>query len=116
MENQDARRLTASQLTPSPRLIVCDASFISAPKVLDRVLDLAPKAARLITLVKPQFEVGKGGIGRGGIVKSRALSDRALSDVSAAITAKGWQVEATTKSPIKGGSGNLEFLLYAVKL
>lgn len=116
MEGQDARQLTAAQLSPFPQLIVCDASFISAVKALETVLDLAPSGVKLITLVKPQFEVGPEGIGKGGIVKSKALSDQALSDVSAKMSAKGWQVEAATDSPIKGGSGNREFLLYAVKI
>lgn len=116
MEGQDARRLTSAQLKPLPQLIVCDASFISAPKVLETVMTLAAKGTRLISLVKPQFEVGPAGIGKGGLVKSRTLSDQALSDVSAVISARGWQVQQTSDSPIKGGSGNHEFLLYAVKL
>ena len=116
MEGQDARALTGDMFTPAPSIIVCDASFISATKVLDKALGIAGRAAKLITLVKPQFEVGREGIGRGGIVKSQSLSDMALSDVSAWVSAKGWQIEATDSSPIKGGSGNAEFLLYAVKL
>ena len=116
MEGQDARRLTPDMFSTPPDIIVCDASFISATKVLDKALDIAARGAKLITLVKPQFEVGPEGIGRGGIVKSQRLSDQALSDVSAWVSTKGWQVEKTDKSPIKGGSGNHEFLLYAVKL
>jgi len=115
-EGQDARTLDFERFSSPPRLIVCDASFISAVKVLGPVLDKSASATRLITLVKPQFEVGPEGIGKGGVVKSRALADQALSDVSAAISAKGWQVEGAIDSPIKGGSGNREFLLYAVKL
>lgn len=116
MEGQDARKLTADMFPVLPDIIVCDASFISAMKVLSAALDIAAKGTKLITLVKPQFEVGKAGIGRGGIVKSESLADQALSDVSAWVSAKGWQVEGMSDSPIKGGSGNHEFLLYAVKL
>ena len=116
MEGCDARSLTRDMLPALPDIIVCDASFISATKVLDKALDIAARGAKLITLVKPQFEVGPEGIGRGGIVKSQRLSDQALSGVSAWVSTKGWQVEKTDKSPIKGGSGNHEFLLYAVKL
>ena len=115
MEGQDARELTPLHFERPPQLIVCDASFISAMKVLERSLSLAARTANLITLVKPQFEVGKAGIGRGGIVKSESLSLQALSDVSAWVTAQGWHVVATCKSPIKGGSGNTEYLLHARK-
>ena len=116
MEGQDARKLTADMFSVLPDIIVCDASFISAMKVLSAALDIAAKGTKLITLVKPQFEVGKAGIGRGGIVKNESLADQALSDVSAWVSAKGWLVEGMSDSPIKGGSGNHEFLLYAVKL
>ena len=115
MEGQDARELTATDFTTAPQLIVCDASFISCMKVLERPLSLAASSAELVTLVKPQFEVGKAGVGRGGLVKSESLSLQALSDVSAWVTAQGWHVVATCKSPIKGGSGNTEYLLHARK-
>jgi len=115
MEEQDARDLTAADFHTPPQLIVCDASFISAMKVLERPLSLAARTADLITLVKPQFEVGKAGIGRGGIVKSESLALQALSDVSAWVTMQGWHIVATCKSPIKGGSGNAEYLLHARK-
>lgn len=115
MEGQDAREISADMFSALPRLIVCDASFISAMKVLSVAVDIVPSGSRIITLVKPQFEVGKDGIARGGIVKSKALADQALSDVCAWISVKGWQVLGTTDSPIKGGSGNSEFLLYGRK-
>ncbi len=115
MEGQDARELTAEQFHTTPQLIVCDASFISCMKVLERPLTLAARTADLITLVKPQFEVGKAGIKRGGLVKSESLALQALSDVSAWVTRQGWHVVATCKSPIKGGSGNTEYLLHARK-
>lgn len=115
MEGQDARELTAAHLESKPQLIVCDASFISCMKVLERPLTLAATSADLVTLVKPQFEVGKAGIKRGGLVKSESLALQALSDVSAWVTTQGWHVVATCRSPIKGGSGNTEYLLHARK-
>ena len=115
MEGQDARELTAANFDRKPQLIVCDASFISCMKVLERPLTLAATSADLVTLVKPQFEVGKAGIKRGGLVKSESLALQALSDVSAWVTRQGWHVIATCKSPIKGGSGNTEYLLHARK-
>jgi 23S rRNA (cytidine1920-2'-O)/16S rRNA (cytidine1409-2'-O)-methyltransferase len=115
MEGQDARTLSANQFDPLPDLIVCDASFISATKVLETPMRLAPKGTDLITLVKPQFEVGKQNIGRGGLVKSEELGLRALDNVRQWAEAQGWRVTATDASPIKGGSGNVEYLLHAVK-
>ena len=113
MEGQDARELTATDFTTAPQLIVCDASFISCMKVLERPLSLAASSAELVILVKPQFEVGKAGIKRGGLVKSESLALQSLSDVSAWVTRQGWHVVATCRSPIKGGSGNTEYLLHA---
>jgi len=113
MEGQDARELTAADFDKLPQLIVCDASFISCMKVLERPLSLAARTADLVTLVKPQFEVGKAGIKRGGLVKSESLALQSLSDVSAWVTRQGWHVVATCRSPIKGGSGNTEYLLHA---
>jgi len=115
MEGQDARNLTAASFPQAPQLIVCDASFISAMKVLAVPLSLAANAAELVTLVKPQFEVGKAGIGKGGIVKSEAAALAALAEVKDWVAAQGWEVLAAEMSPIKGGSGNTEHLLHARK-
>lgn len=115
LENTDARDLKAGMFDPCPSVVVCDASFISVTKVLTAALSIPTIGASLICLVKPQFEVGPAGIGKGGIVKSEAEALMALSDVSAWISAQGWHIRATTDSPIKGGSGNHEYLLYAVK-
>jgi 23S rRNA (cytidine1920-2'-O)/16S rRNA (cytidine1409-2'-O)-methyltransferase len=116
MEGQDARALSPKDLTPAPSLIVCDASFISAMKVLEIPLRLAAPSAQLITLVKPQFEVGKVNIGRGGLVKSEELGLRALDTVRHWVRDQGWEVIETCQSPIKGGSGNTEYLLHAKRL
>ena len=113
LEGQDARTLSSNHLDPAPDLIVCDASFISAMKVLETPLRIAARQSELITLVKPQFEVGKAGLGKGGIVKSETLALQALDDVKTWVRQEGWQVIATDLSPIKGGSGNIEYLLHA---
>lgn len=116
MESRDARSLESCDFIKPPELIVCDASFISAMKVLEIPLSLAAKEAELITLVKPQFEVGKAGIGKGGLVKSEALSQQALKEVSDWVASQGWAVKSVCDSPIKGGSGNHEYLLYAQRV
>lgn len=113
MEGRDARTLMTADFDPLPDLVVCDASFISVTKVLAEPLSLMRVGTDLVTLVKPQFEVGKVGLGRGGIVKSEELGLRALDAVRHWVGTQGWDVMATETSPIKGGSGNIEYLLHA---
>lgn len=115
MEGTDARHLEASVFNPLPCVIVCDASFISVMKVLKRPLTLMESDAQLITLVKPQFEVGRDNIGKGGIVKSQIDAETSLQKVKNWMEAQGWCVEGTDMSPITGGSGNTEYLLWAHK-
>ena len=115
MEATDARDLTADVFDPLPNLVVCDASFISAMKVLQIPLSLCEAGTELITLVKPQFEVGRDNIGRGGLVKDEAMARWALVIVCAWAENEGWTVLKTTDSPITGGDGNREYLLHARK-
>ena len=109
----DARSLTAEQLAPPPSLIVCDASFIGLLKVLERPLSLAAPGADLVALVKPQFEVGPERVGKGGQVRDEAMRLEALASVAAALAALGWPIQATNESPVRGGDGAVEYLLWA---
>ena len=114
LERTDARDLTAALIPEPPQLIVCDASFIGLAKVLPAALALAAPDADLVTLVKPQFEMdSRSDIGRGGVVKDQAARQAALDRVSVWLEGQGWAVEATTESPVTGGDGNVEFLLWA---
>ena len=110
---QDARTLTAAGMDPAPDLLVCDASFIGLEKILPVPLSLAADRAELIALFKPQFEVGRAHIGRGGLVRSAAAIEEAQARVEAFLAQSGWPVAAACESPITGGDGNREFLLYA---
>ena len=114
LEKTDARDLTPALIPDAPGLIVCDASFIGLSKVLPAALALAAPDADLITLVKPQFEMdSRADIGRGGIVKDVEARQAALARVSDWLEQQGWAVQASTESPITGGDGNVEFLLWA---
>lgn len=114
LERTDARDLTDEAIPQAPSLIVCDASFISLLKVLPAALDLAAESADLVTLVKPQFEAdGPSGVGKNGVVKDRDAHAASVQRVSDWLESIGWTVQATTESPIKGGDGNVEFLLWA---
>jgi len=114
LERTDARDLSPALIPQAPSLIVCDASFISLSKVLPAALALAADDADLVTLVKPQFEAdGPGGVGKKGVVKDPQAHAAAVQRVSDWLESVGWTVQATTESPITGGDGNVEFLLWA---
>lgn len=116
LEGQDARTLTRDQIPDPIDLVVCDVSFISATKVLPHACSFTADTARLVVLVKPQFEVGRDAIGKGGIVKDAAAREQSIETVRKAVEAMpGWSVSGCVESPIAGGSGNIEFLLGARK-
>jgi 23S rRNA (cytidine1920-2'-O)/16S rRNA (cytidine1409-2'-O)-methyltransferase len=114
LERVNARHLTRREIAEPPDLIVCDASFISLTVVLPAALALAAPAARLVALIKPQFEVGKGRVGKGGVVRDPALHREVCERIGAWLGAQpGWHVEGVTESPIRGPEGNVEFLIFA---
>ena len=116
LDNTNARYLAASKLPYAPDIIVCDASFISLRKLLPAVLGLAKAGARLVALIKPQFEVGKGLVGKGGVVRDPALHQQVVAGVVHWLeTDMRWHVRQTMPSPITGPDGNVEFLLLAQK-
>lgn len=115
LEECDARTLDPARVPDAVAAIVVDVSFISLAKALPAALERAAPACWLVALVKPQFEVGREGIGKGGVVRDTALREKALADVRGWIAAQGWVVIGDMASPIEGGSGNVEFLLAAVK-
>lgn len=112
-EQTNARYLTDAIVTEPIDIIVCDASFISLAKVLDKALDFAKPGGRLLALVKPQFEAQREEIGKGGVVKDPAVHDRVCQAAISWAQSRGWTVEGITRSPITGPEGNVEFLLAA---
>ena len=114
-EKTNARYLTDAVVTEPVDIIVCDASFISLAKVLDRAVDFARPGGRLVALVKPQFEADRGEIGKGGVVRDAAVHERVCAAAAEWIGARGWVVEGIETSPITGPEGNVEFLLAARK-
>lgn len=93
-------------------LAVIDVSFISLALVLPALPPLLRPGAPVIALVKPQFEVGRARIGKGGIVRDEAARAHALATTGETARKLGYQVVGETTSPITGGKGNVEFLLY----
>ena len=115
LEQTDARDLTPALIPDAPELIVCDASFIGLAKVLPVALSLAAPEADLVTLVKPQFEATGPGGTKKGVVKDPVAQQAALAAVCDWLEGEGWAVQATAESPITGGDGNVEFLLWATR-
>ncbi|HKX22155.1 MAG TPA: TlyA family RNA methyltransferase [Rhizorhapis sp.] len=112
-EQTSARILTKDHIPEQVDLIVCDASFISLAKVLERPLSFAAPGARLVALIKPQFEAGRAEVGKGGVVRDPAVHARVCDEVSGWLTRQGWQVADIVESPITGPEGNVEFLIAA---
>jgi 23S rRNA (cytidine1920-2'-O)/16S rRNA (cytidine1409-2'-O)-methyltransferase len=112
LEGLDARRLTSEHLRDAPQAIVCDVSFISQRLVLPSILALAARRAWLVSLVKPQFEVGRANLVK-GVVKDDGALRQACEDVRAAVEALGWTTLGLIPSPIPGGDGAREFLYAA---
>ena len=96
-------------------LAVMDVSFISQTKILPSLAPLLRPGGYLISLVKPQFEVGKAGIGRGGIVRDPSLYPKVEDTIKSHCAELGLNVRDYFESPIKGGDGNREFLIIAQK-
>lgn len=114
-EQTSARILTADHIPEPIDIIVCDASFISLAKVLERPIEFAAENARLLALIKPQFEAGREEVGKGGVVRDPAIHARVCDEVRAWVEGKGWVVEGIEPSPITGPEGNVEFLIAAHK-
>jgi 23S rRNA (cytidine1920-2'-O)/16S rRNA (cytidine1409-2'-O)-methyltransferase len=114
-ERTNARHLDSSMIPEPVDIVVCDASFISLAKVLEAPLKLAKPGAKLVALIKPQFEAGRAEVGKGGVVRDPAVHQRVCDEATAWVEAQGWTVLGVTPSPITGPEGNIEFLLGATK-
>jgi 23S rRNA (cytidine1920-2'-O)/16S rRNA (cytidine1409-2'-O)-methyltransferase len=113
-EATDARSLAAASLAVAPQFIVCDVSFISLKLVLPAVLPLAAAEAKLVALIKPQFEAGPGHVHK-GVVKDESIRRKAWAEIQILIDALGWRIEGLLPSPIEGGDGNVEYLVGAAR-
>jgi 23S rRNA (cytidine1920-2'-O)/16S rRNA (cytidine1409-2'-O)-methyltransferase len=109
-EGVNARYLKREEFAAQFDLAVMDLSFISATKVMPSIVPLLTPQGRMITLIKPQFEVGRGEVGRGGIVRDPLKHARVIEEVNAAARELGLEVRGLIESPLRGADGNLEFL------
>jgi len=109
-ENTNARELTSGDFDTQFDLAVMDVSFISVTKIIPAIIPLLKPTGRLIVLIKPQFEVGRGEVGKGGIVREAEKHERVVTEVNEFAVSLGLRVEGLIESTILGAEGNKEFL------
>ncbi|MGE5676318.1 MAG: TlyA family RNA methyltransferase [Mycobacterium leprae] len=108
MEGTDIRHVFT--LPESPQLASIDVSFISLTLVLPAVVQLLAPGGQIVTLIKPQFEVGPGGVGKKGVVRDPRQHKAAIEKVLSAAQLLGLSAGEVIESPVLGTEGNREFL------
>lgn len=109
-EKTNARELVPTDFDTRFDLIVMDVSFISVTKILPALVPLMAAGGRIVVLIKPQFEVGKGEVGKGGIVRQPEKHERVVREVNKFAERLGLEVLGLIESPVLGAEGNKEFL------
>ncbi len=115
LEKTNIRYLTPERLPEVPDMAVIDASFISLAKVLPATMALIRNGGRIVALIKPQFEVGRGEVGKGGVVRDAAKHREVVEGVTSLAESLGLDVKGVTESPVLGPKGNREFLILLEK-
>ena len=115
MENTDIRNLHPENFRKTPDFCSIDVSFISLKYVLPSAFVLLANQAECIALVKPQFEAGKKALNKQGVVKSEKIRKQVLAEMLEFAGQIGFQVLDFCESPIQGGTGNVEYLIYLRK-
>jgi len=114
MEKTNARELTKDSFPQIIDIVVMDVSFISQTLIYPAVSEFLKKGGIFVSLVKPQFEVGRENIGKGGIVKNEKLYEKVKDKIEKESKKFGLVLSGYTNSPIEGGDGNKEFLAYFI--
>jgi 23S rRNA (cytidine1920-2'-O)/16S rRNA (cytidine1409-2'-O)-methyltransferase len=114
-EGINARYLAPEDFAKKFDLVTIDVAFISATKILPAIVPLLAEGGQIVTLIKPQFEVGKDEVGKGGIVKDAEQHQRVVGEVNSFAASLGLKVAGVIESPIKGADGNIEFLAWYLR-
>lgn len=114
MERTNIRYLDPEKIPESIDIITIDCSFISLKLVLKGILPILSEGTRIISLVKPQFEVEKGEVGKGGVIRDPKKHERVLREICHFTQGIGFKILGLVQSPIKGPKGNKEFLFYSI--
>lgn len=115
MDGMDIRNLPRDTDGLPAQFAACDASFISLRYILPVLPPLLADHAKAVMLVKPQFEAGRIAVGKNGIVRDAKIRQQVLRDIRNVAAEAGFLPLADCESPVKGGSGNIEFLLLLEK-
>jgi len=112
-EQTDIRSVAVEEMKPLADVVVCDVSFIGLDQVLPTMLALCTPTADLVLLIKPQFEAGRQEVSKGrGVIRDPAIWARVLEESAQAVHTFGGRVVQACVSPLKGGSGNVEFFFH----
>jgi 23S rRNA (cytidine1920-2'-O)/16S rRNA (cytidine1409-2'-O)-methyltransferase len=114
-ENTNARYLKPADFTELFDIAVVDVSFISVKNILPVIIPLLKTTGKLVVLIKPQFEVGRGEVGKGGIVRESEKHQRVIAEINEFAESFMLKVCGVIESPITGAEGNREFLAYYAK-
>ena len=115
LEGKNIRDFTPEEIGYLPDFVCCDVSFISLTAVLPAVSRCMPQGGECVLLIKPQFEAGKKNVGKNGIVRDRKVHTETVLRVLEACRSVGIAPLGLCRSPITGGDGNTEYLLYGKK-
>jgi len=115
MERRNIRYLNKEEIPEEVDLILIDTSFISIEKFLSHLLGFLKGGGTLISLIKPQFEVGKGEVGKGGVVRDPILHQEVIDRISQFSQGLGLSILGIAESVLLGPKGNKEFFIYLKK-
>jgi len=111
IERTNIRYMPLEALDSPVDLVTIDASFISLKIVVPATLKFLKKGGRIIALIKPQFEVGKGKVGKGGVVRNPDLHQGVIRNLKQFFTGIHLGCDVVIPSPILGPKGNSEFFI-----
>ncbi len=111
IERTNIRHLSFETIGEKLDLIVIDTSFISLKIVIPSAEKFMKSNTRILALIKPQFEVGKGKVGKGGVVRNKEVRTEVINDIKSFFLNRGYTVENIVPSPILGPKGNKEYII-----
>jgi 23S rRNA (cytidine1920-2'-O)/16S rRNA (cytidine1409-2'-O)-methyltransferase len=115
LERRNVRYLQRKEVEEKIDLILIDTSFISIEKFLPHLLEFLKRGGAILSLIKPQFEVGKGEVGKGGVVRDKVLHEKVIDRISTFSRGLGLKVLGVAESQLLGPKGNKEFFIYLKK-
>ena len=112
MEKTNIRYVTPADIGEAVDFVSIDVAFISLTKVLEPVKALMKDDARIVCLIKPQFEAGREKVGKKGVVRDKAVHLEVIENIVSFAYGLGFEILGLDYSPIRGPEGNIEYLLY----